>query len=238
MELLESILRDPSKIAGCIEHTNVRIDSSRQDIKRLCEEALAHGFYGVAVLPYHARLAKQLLGDRGKVVTVIGFPYGIERSQAKLAELRGVYDWVDEFDVVMNRLAFLNGDYEFVLEDMKRVVKAARPKPVKIIIEAPTLSDEQIIDASKLVLRSGAEFVKTAIGYAGPTTPRHVELIKRAVGELGIKASGGIRSFQQALEMVKAGATRIGTSSGVELMEHENQNLFSFPSLNRWNSRG
>lgn len=220
MELWEEILKEPRKISSCIEHTNVRVESKRSDIKKLCVEVLKYNFYGIVILPYYVKLASELLKGRAKVVTLIGFPYGIQPTLAKVAEVKSVFKYVDEFDMIFNRTAFLNKDYLYVVNDIKDVVKAAFPKIVKVIIETPSLTNKEIRDASELVMRAGASFVKTAVGYSGAAKVEHVKIIKSVVrNKLQIKASGGIRNFKQALEMIKAGASRIGTSRGVEIMK-------------------
>jgi deoxyribose-phosphate aldolase len=220
MGLFEEILERPEKISNVIEHTNVKVESTKKDIKRLCSEVLKNKFYAGVVLPYHVKLAKKILRDKAKVVTVIGFPYGVQPTEAKVAEVNSTFEYVDEFDMIMNRSAFLNKDYNYVVNDIKEVVKAANPKIVKVIIETPTLNAKQIKVASKLVIKGGAHFVKTAVGYSGPAKVEDVKIIKSVVKDkIGIKASGGIRDFNQALEMIKAGATRIGSSHGVEIIK-------------------
>jgi deoxyribose-phosphate aldolase len=220
MGLVEEILEKPEKISQLIEHTNVKVESTKKDIQKLCSEVLRYKLYAGVVLPYHVKLAKKILKDRAKVVTVVGFPYGIQPTEAKVAEVENTFKYVDEFDMVMNRNAFLNKDYRYVVKDIKAVVKAAYPKAVKVIIETPTLNAKQIKIASKLVMRGGAHFVKTAVGYTGPTKVEDVKIIKSVVKDkIKIKASGGIRDFNQALEMIKAGASRIGTSHGVDIIK-------------------
>ncbi len=220
MELWREIIQSPKRIASCIEHTNVKVESTRKDVEKLCKEVLKYGFRAAVTLPYHAKLARKLLKDKASVVTVVGFPYGIQPTPAKVAEVEEVYEYVDEIDMVFNRTAFLNKDYSTVVKDIRAVVRAAKPKPVKVIIETPTLSRKQVEEATRLVVRARAAFVKTAVGYKGPARVEDVKVMKKVVGEkLGIKASGGIKSFEQAINMIKAGATRIGTSSGVEIMK-------------------
>lgn len=220
MELWEEIAKVPKKIASFIEHTNVKVEAKKSDIRKLCEEVLKYKFYGAVVLPYYVKLARKLLKGKAKVISVIGFPYGVQPTIAKVAEVKDIFKYVDEFDMIINRSALLNKDYGYVVNDIKNVVRAASPKIVKVIIETPTLSDSEIKVASKLVMKAGAHFVKTAVGYSGAAKAEHVKIIKSVVkNELGIKASGGIRNFEQALEMIKAGASRIGTSHGVEIIK-------------------
>ncbi len=206
-----------------IEHTNVNPNCREENVRKLCKEAIRFNFHSVVVLPYYVKLARKLLeGTDIKVCTVIGFPYGIQNTKAKLAELEEVINFVDEIDTVMNRPAFKNGDYELVIKDVKALVNACNPvgKKVKVIIETPELSLDEIKTAARLVMEAGADFVKTAVGLKGPTRIEHVEAIKAVVGDsLGIKASGGIRTYRQALAMINTGATRIGSSHGVEIIE-------------------
>ena len=220
MKLLETILNDPKSIASIIEHTNVSVNSREKDIVKLCKEVLKYKFYAAVTLPYYSKLVSKLLKGRAKVVTVIGFPYGVQTTDAKVTEVKSVLDYVDEFDMIMNRTAFSNKDYRYVVNDIKAVVKAAGKKIVKVIIETPELSYKEIKIASRLVAESGAHFVKTAVGYSGPAKVEHVKIMKSVVKDkVKIKASGGIKNFNQALEMIKAGADRIGTSRGVDIIK-------------------
>ena len=220
MSLLTELSESPAQIVSILDQTNVDPVSSREDISRLCSSANSYGFFSVVVVPYHVNLARELLDDQVRLGTVIGFPYGVQTTRAKMVETQAVLDAVDEIDMVMNRTAFRNGDHEFVVDDIRRVKEAAPETVVKCIIESPALGDDEIAAAARLVEEAGADFVKTAVGYDGPTSPREIRLIREAVGEgIGIKASGGIATFEEALEMVDAGATRIGTSSGIEIVE-------------------
>ncbi len=208
------------EIAKYIDHTNVSPNSKPKDIEKLCREAAKYDFYGVVVVPYYVRLARKLLRNTDvKLSTVIGFPFGVQCTEAKLKEMENVFRYVDEFDVVMNRPAFKARDYNHVLKELKRVVKAAENKPVKVIIETPELTNTEIKKATELVLRSGAAFVKTAVGLKGPAQLKHVSIMASVTkGRIGIKASGGIRNCEQAIEFIKAGATRIGSSHGVDII--------------------
>jgi deoxyribose-phosphate aldolase len=220
MSLAESLTENPAEIASIIEHTNVDPDPTETEIRDLCETVLEYEFCSAVVVPYHAELASDIVGDHAKVVAVIGFPYGIQSTEAKRAEARDLLDYVDELDMVMNRTAFANGDDEFVVEDIEGVRAAVGETTLKCIIESPALSEAEIERAAGLVEEGGADFVKTAVGYDGPTDPADVEAIRRGVSaDMGIKASGGIGSFEAAIEMVRAGATRIGASSGVDIYE-------------------
>ncbi|WP_418280865.1 deoxyribose-phosphate aldolase [Halorubrum sp. DTA98] len=220
MSLVSTLEDDPEAIVSIIEHTDVDPTSTEAEIRDLCAEVLEYGFRSAVVVPYHAELAHELLSGRANVVAVVGFPYGIQNSRAKREEVEALLDHVDELDMVMNRTAFANGDDELVVDDVEAVKDAAGEKPLKCIIESPALSPSEIRRAAELVERGGADIVKTAVGYDGPTDPAEVEAIRSGVGsDTGIKASGGIDTFEEAFEMVTAGATRIGASSGVEIYE-------------------
>jgi deoxyribose-phosphate aldolase len=220
MTLERSFREDPSEIASIIDHTNVNPSATEDDIRDLCEEVVEYGFCSAVVVPYHAQLANELLGERANVVAVIGFPYGVQNSSAKRAEVDQVLKAVDEIDMVMHRTAFANGDHQTVIDDIEAVRELAGSRTIKCIIESPVLSTAEIAEAAALVADGGADYVKTAVGYDGPADPVEVETIDEATdAETRIKASGGISSFEEALNMVSAGARRIGSSSGVEIVE-------------------
>ncbi|MCQ4334980.1 deoxyribose-phosphate aldolase [Natronomonas sp. F2-12] len=220
MSLEETLRDDPETVASIIDHTNVDPTATEAEIRKLCTEVREYGFCSAVVVPYHAQLADELVGDGANVVAVVGFPYGIQNSAAKRAEIESLTGSVDEFDMVMNRTAFANDDEETVIEDVKAATEAAGDRTLKCIIESPTLSESEIQRAAALVEAGGADFVKTAVGYDGPTDPAEIGAIRNGIeGDTGIKASGGIGSFEEALEMVSAGASRIGASSGVEIYE-------------------
>ena len=211
MSLEETLRDDPETVASIIDHTNVDPTATEAEIRKLCTEVREYGFCSAVVVPYHAQLADELVGDGANVVAVVGFPYGIQNSAAKRAEIESLTGSVDEFDMVMNRTAFANDDEETVIEDVKAATEAAGDRTLKCIIESPTLSESEIQRAAALVEAGGADFVKTAVGYDGPTDPAEIGAIRNGIeGDTGIKASGGI---------VSAGASRIGASSGVEIYE-------------------
>lgn len=218
---LQLIRKKPSLIAKYIDHTEVNPNSTAQDIKKLCAEAKKYNFYLVMVLPYYAPLAKKLLGGtKIKVGVVVGFPFGAQCTEAKLAEMRKVFPFADELDFVINRQAFKNKDYGFVLKELKTLAKAKGGKVMKVIIESPELTDKEIYKASRLVLASGADFVKTAVGLKAGAKISDVKIMKKVVGDkIRIKASGGIKDFKTALAFLAAGANRLGTSHGVEIIE-------------------
>jgi deoxyribose-phosphate aldolase len=210
----------PERVAELIDHTNAEPDSTAAEIRQLCDEVLAYDLNAACVVPYHAELAADVLGDEADVVVVVGFPYGVQNSRAKRAEVEELLAHADELDVVMNRTAFANGDDEYVVNDIRTVKQAVGEQTLKCIIESPTLSDAEIRHAAELVDEGGADFVKTAVGYEGGCDVAEVRAMREAAGpHVEVKASGGIGSFEAALEMVEAGATRIGASSGDDIVE-------------------
>jgi deoxyribose-phosphate aldolase len=210
----------PERVAELIDHTNAEPDSTAAEIRQLCVEVLASDLNAACVVPYHAELAADVLGDEADVVVVVGFPYGVQNSRAKRAEVEELLAHADELDVVMNRTAFANGDDEYVVNDIRTVKQAVGEQTLKCIIESPTLSDAEIRHAAELVDEGGADFVKTAVGYEGGCDVAEVRAMREAAGpHVEVKASGGIGSFEAALEMVEAGATRIGASSGDDIVE-------------------
>jgi deoxyribose-phosphate aldolase len=215
-------MRD-AKLASMIDHTLLKAEATRPQIEKLCAEAAEYRFASVCVNPSWVPLCKQLLqGTPVKVCTVIGFPLGSTGTAAKAAEARAaVADGADELDMVINIGRLLDGDGDYVAEDVRGVVGAANARLVKSIIEICYLSDEQIVAACKLAVRAGAGFVKTSTGFgSGGATVEAVRLMRRTVGpDIGVKASGGIRTRKDALAMVNAGASRIGASAGVAIVE-------------------
>lgn len=211
---------DPSAVAALIDHTNVEPDATRGDIQTLCEEVREYGFCSAVVVPYHAAYAADLVGDVANVVAVIGFPYGVQNEDAKTAEIEAILSHVDELDMVMNRTAFANRDHETVVSEIQRLKEVVGEKTLKCIIESPALTDAEIRTAAELVEEGGADFVKTAVGYEGGCDADEVRAMRESVSaDVSVKASGGIHSFEEALEMVEAGASRLGASAGVEIVE-------------------
>ncbi len=204
-----------------IEHTLLRPEATVNDIMNLCNEAALASLHAVCVAPVYVPLAANLLRGKGvKVVTVVGFPLGTSVAAAKALEARlAVEDHADEVDMVMNMAAAKNGQWDAVTEEIKLVVQSAAPQPVKVIIETVLLTEAEKRRACQAVIDGGAAFVKTSTGFAGGgATVEDVRLLAAvANGKIGIKASGGIRTRQQALALIEAGATRIGTSAGPAL---------------------
>ena len=211
------------ELAKKIDHTQLRPNATVDDIRKLCDEAKKYGFYGVCVSPSYVRTAKKFLENTDiKVISVVGFPLGNTYTEVKVLEAEKlVDDGVDEIDMVMNISAFKSGMYDLVKDDIRAVVNAVKPIPVKVIIETCYLSDDEKIKATEIAIEAGAAFVKTSTGF-GPEGARveDIALIKRIFGDkIKIKASGGIKDAKTAIEMIKAGADRIGASKGVQIIE-------------------
>ena len=212
-------------IASLIDHTLLRPEATRADILQLCREAREYNFASVCVNAYWVPLAaSQLAGSDVKVCTVVGFPLGATSTQAKVAETEAALAaGAQEIDMVQNIGALRGGDRDAVQHDIQSVVKTAhhRNAIVKVILETALLDDDQKTAACLLAKAAGADFVKTSTGF-GPSgaTVHDVELMRRAVGlTVGVKASGGIRTLEDFQKMVAAGATRIGASSSVKIVE-------------------
>lgn len=210
-------------IARMIDHTMLKADAVQADIAKLVEEAKQYQFASVCVNPtWVAYCAEQLAGTEVKVCTVIGFPLGASTSAVKALETQdAIAGGATEVDMVINIGELKAGNDEFVLKDIEAVVKAASGKAlVKVIIETCLLTDEQKVRACELAVKAGADFVKTSTGFStGGATREDVALMRKTVGQqTGVKASGGVRSLEDVNSMIKAGATRIGASSGVSIM--------------------
>jgi len=218
---------DKKAIAGMIEHTNVNPNATLQDIDKLCMEALKYGFHAVVVPPIYVKHAKRKLKGTGvKVVAVVGFPWGNNPTVSKVAETKyAVRNGADEIDMVMNRSWLKSGDTRAVMRDIRAVIRAAKGRPVKVILETSDLNMDEKIEAIKASVKAGADYIKTSTGYGvnkGGATVEDVALIRKLAGpSVGIKASGGIKRLEDAARLIEAGATRIGTSHGVELMEEK-----------------
>ena len=214
-------------IAKYLEHTLLKPEATVTDIMKLCAEAKEYNLGGVCVNTCYAGLARHLLtGTDVKIVTVVGFPLGADRSEVKAlaTKLAVDEDHVDEVDMVMNMSAFKSGNYDGVVEDVAAVVEAAKPYAVKVIIETCLLTDEEKVKACELVAKGGAAFVKTSTGFSkGGATLHDVEILAREAKRygIGVKAAGGIRDYETAKAMIAAGADRIGTSAGVAICEDE-----------------
>lgn len=211
-------------ITAMIDHTLLKADAGRAAILKLAEEAKQYGFASVCVNPTWVKTAAEILKDSPvKVCTVIGFPLGASAPEVKAFEAaHAIAEGAGEVDMVINIGALKDGDDEFVRRDIAGVVQASAGKAlVKVIIETCLLTDEEIVRASKLSVEAGADFVKTSTGFStGGATVEAVELMRKTVGpDVGVKASGGVRSLADAEAMIKAGATRLGTSAGVAIAQ-------------------
>lgn len=214
------------ELAQRIEHTLLKPEATVKDIMRLCDEAQKYHMYAVCVNPCYVPLAKHLLqGTEVKVVTVVGFPLGATFSSVKALEAKtAMEEHADEIDMVMNVSAFKTGDYAAVTEDIRRVVEAAAPCPVKVIIEAAYLTPREKRTACRIIADGGAKFVKTSTGFGqGGATVEDVKLLREEADKycLKVKAAGGIRDAETAKAMVEAGADRIGTSAGAAIAAGE-----------------
>ena len=209
-------------LARYIDHTLLKPEASLKDIERLCAEARSYNFYAVCVNGSWVTQARHFLdGSDVKVATVVGFPLGATDSDTKRFETEAAIDnGAQEIDVVINIGRLKDGDDEYVLRELRDVVEAADERPVKVIIETCLLTNAEKIRACRIVLDAGAQFVKTSTGFStGGATVEDVKLLREIVGEkFGVKAAGGIRDAQIALAMIEAGASRLGTSSGVAIV--------------------
>jgi deoxyribose-phosphate aldolase len=213
-----------TNIASLIDHTLLKAEATAPQIEQLCKEAAEYNFASVCVNPAWVSLAaKQLENSEVKVCTVIGFPLGAATSETKAFETSDAIEkGAGEIDMVLNIGALKSGLEDVVKSDVEAVVAAAKGKAiVKVILEVCLLTDEEIQLASRLSKEAGADFVKTSTGFStGGATVEAVRLMRETVGpELGVKASGGVRSLEDVEQMVEAGATRIGASSGVQIMQ-------------------
>ncbi len=215
-------LRDSDDLAGRIDHTLLKADATQAAIETLCAEARENGFASVCVNTRWVPLAAEsLTGSDVMVCTVVGFPLGAMSRRAKAAETAiAVEEGADEVDMVLDIGGLLSGDLASVYEDMVAVVDAARPKPVKVILETSMLDDEQKAIACLLAVRAGLAYVKTSTGFGGGgATAADISLMRAAVGdELGVKASGAIRTREDAETMIAAGADRVGASASVAIV--------------------
>lgn len=206
-----------------IDHTNLKQDAQEADIIKLCDEAKEHHFASVCVNPNYVSLCKErLAGSDVKVCTVIGFPLGQTTTTAKIDETKdAIFEGADEIDMVINVSWIKDKRYDKVLYEIQRLKRYCHDRILKVILETCLLSDEEIVKACEIAKKAGADFVKTSTGFSkGGATVHAVELMRKTVGpDMGVKASGGIKTKEDMVKMVEAGASRIGTSSGVELVK-------------------
>jgi deoxyribose-phosphate aldolase len=212
------------ELAGMIDHTVLKPEASEEQVKSICEEALKYNFASVCINPGRVALVANLLGGSNvKVCTVIGFPLGANTSSVKAFETsEAIREGAQEIDMVINIGKLKDKAYDYVREDIKAVVDAAKGKALtKVIIETCLLTDEEKVVACKLAKEAGADFVKTSTGFSkGGATYEDIKLMRETVGsEMGVKASGGVRNYQDAARMVEAGASRIGASASIAICE-------------------
>ncbi len=214
------------ELSRMIDSTDVKAASTGSDIEKLCKEALEYGFGCVCVNPVYVKVAARLLKEsKVKVCSTIGFPFGVTLMEIKALEaVKAVENGAEELDMVINLGALKSGDYEFVKRDIGAVVCVKRLSEeiiVKVIIETACLTNEEKIIACRLVKEADADFVKTSTGFFGKgAVVEDVRLMRQTVGDdFGVKAAGGIRTYADAMFMIKAGANRIGTSTAVAMIE-------------------
>jgi deoxyribose-phosphate aldolase len=215
------------ELSAMIDHTKLGPDNSKDQIKQLCEEARKYHFISVCINPCYVSLSKELLKESGvRVCTVLGFPHGANTTKVKIAEAeQALADGATELDMVINIAALKAGESSYVQDEIAAIVRVAKlgsqKALVKVIIETCLLTDEQKRLACQLSKAAGAELVKTSTGFStSGATLEDVKLMRATVGpSMGVKASGGVRDLATALRMIEAGATRIGTSSGVKIIE-------------------
>lgn len=206
-----------------IDHTLLRPDATKKEIEKLCLEAKENDFASVCVNPCFVSYCHELLKDcRVKVCTVIGFPLGATSKLSKVMEaVKAIADGADELDMVINISKLKDKDYDYVLDEIKALREVTLGHVLKVIIETCLLTDEEKVKACELSKEAKADFVKTSTGFSkGGATVKDVALMRKTVGtEMGVKASGGVKTKEEMIEMIKAGATRIGTSHGLELIK-------------------
>lgn len=214
-----------SQLERYIEHTLLKQDATKEELEKLFEEAAKHNFLGVCVNPVNVSNAVSALkGTDVKTVTVVGFPLGASRSDVKAFETqKAVEDGADEIDMVLNVSKMKDKDYDFVKKDIETVKKACADKALKVILETDLLTTEEIAKACEICVEAKADFVKTSTGFVKNgvgAKSDDVALMAKIVKPygLGVKASAGIRDKQKAVEMIEAGADRLGTSSGVSIL--------------------
>lgn len=210
------------KLAAYIDHTLLKPEATVADVKNICDEAKEHHFASVCVNPSYIKLvAEELKGSGVTPCCVAGFPFGTHTPEAKAAETaQAVADGALEVDMVINVGAIKSGDWALVERDIAAVVKAAHPAGVKVILETSLLTDGEKVKACEISKKVGAAFVKTSTGYStGGATAHDVALMRKTVGpDMGVKASGGVRTYEDAVAMIEAGANRLGASAGIKII--------------------
>lgn len=210
------------KLSSFFDHTNVQENASDEDITKLCEDAKKYNFYAVCVMPRHVKLVSDLLKkSKVKVCSVVSFPDGNKSTEEKISEAKNaIADGAQEIDMVMDYEKLKQGNYDYAEQDIKAVVDTCHKKNaiVKVIIEASLLTEKEIIKACEICEKAEADFVKSGTTLHGPATIDQVKLMHKST-KLPVKVAGGIRDLKTALEMIKAGASRIGCSKSAKIME-------------------
>lgn len=237
--MIAPLPQDQARLAGMIDHTLLQPDATEDDVRRVCQEALQYGFASVCVHACWVPLCAGLNSSgRMTICAVVGFPLGASPTVVKAAEAgQAVMDGAGEIDMVMNVGFLKSGKYDLVEEDIRRVVRASQGRPVKVIIENCLLTDEEKVRACLIAKNAGAAFVKTSTGFNPKDGAKigDVRLMRRVVGpDMGVKAAGGIRTTEQALAMIEAGANRIGASSSLAIIgvDHQPKALPELPVFN------
>ena len=209
-----------------IEQTLLRQDITKKELENFLEEAKQNEFFGVCINPYNVKFAKEYLkGTSIKIITVVGFPLGASTSKTKAFEAcDAIENGADEIDMVINLTNLKSKQYTEAKEDIETVVKACKNTPVKVIIETDLLTEEEIKIASQICIKAGAKFVKTSTGFVKDgmgAKEKDVELMYETVKNynLQVKASGGIKTYEDAQKLIKKGASRLGTSSGIKILK-------------------
>lgn len=219
---------DKKKILSAVDHTLLSQTARWEEIKKICDDAVSYGTASVCIPPSYVKRAKEYLGDRMAVCTVIGFPNGYQTEAVKVFETRdAIENGADEIDMVINLGDVKDGNYQKVEEEIRRVKEACGSKILKVIIETCLLTEEEKIRMCQAVTDSGADFIKTSTGFStAGATFADIQLFAEHVGEgVKIKAAGGISSFADAEEFLSLGASRLGTSRLVKLAKEEQENL-------------
>lgn len=219
-----SKIKKPEDLAKMIDHTNVKGDATQEDVIKLCKEALKYNFASAVVTATNVQLAREIIQDSPvKVCSVVGFPLGVSTPETKAFETsETIKNGADEIDMVMNIGAIRSGLEDLLEKDITAVVEAASGKVVKVILETALLTDEEKVVSCLIAKKSGADYVKTSTAYGGLSgaTVADVKLMRKTIGpDMKIKAAGGIRDLETALAMIEAGADKLGTSTGVQILE-------------------
>jgi deoxyribose-phosphate aldolase len=216
------------KINQYIDHTILKPESTREQVIEICKEAKENGFASVCINTCFTKLvAEQLKGTEVKTCVTVGFPLGCNSTKTKVFEAKdAIDDGANEVDMVINVGVLKSGDVDYVKNEISEIVQATKGKAIlKVILETCLLSDEEIIEVCKISKEVGADFVKTSTGFnSAGATIEHIKLMRITVGEeMGIKAAGGIRSYEKAIAMIEAGATRVGASSSLKIIKEQDE---------------